>query len=89
MKKVNALELRQSLGKVLAQLERNGEPIVVEKGRKPVAALISLKDYHERFAEKAAREERDKLFEEMDKLRMRSVDPTPGGTILRELRYGE
>ena len=88
MKKVNALELRQSLGKVVESIQRTGEPILLEKGRKPVAVLISIKDFQERFAEKAAAEARSRIFEEMDDLAMRSVDPTPGIEVLRELRGG-
>jgi len=52
MKKTNALKIRQSLGKVLRELNRDGEPILVEKDRKPAAVLISLEDYQRRFADK-------------------------------------
>lgn len=86
MDKVNALELRQSLGKVLLKLQRNGEPIIVEKGRRPVAALISLKDFQERFVEKAAAEARLEIMAEMDRMARPSSDPTPAVEILRELR---
>jgi len=51
MKKTNALKIRQSLGKVLRELNRDGEPILVEKDRKPAAVLISLEDYQRRFAD--------------------------------------
>ena len=86
MKRVNALELRQSLGKVVAALERTGEPVILEKGRRPVAALISLRDFQERFVEKAAAEERARLLAEMDRLARPSKDRTPSVEILRELR---
>ena len=88
MKRVNALELRQSLGKVLAALAEDGEPIMIEKGRRPAAVLISLKDFRERFHEKDAAEERDRIMAHMEEL-VRSapnVDPRPGLEILRELR---
>jgi prevent-host-death family protein len=88
MKRVNALELRQSLGKVVAALQRNGEPIILEKRRRPVAVLISLRDFQERFVEKAAAEARARVLEEMDRVAIPSVDPTPGVEILRELRAG-
>src|SRR5947199_246946 len=54
MKSVNALTLRQSLGGVLRQLERGGEPILVQRGRQPAAVLISLRDYQERFVDREA-----------------------------------
>lgn len=88
MRRVNALELRQSLGKVVAALQRNGEPIILEKGRRPVAVLISLRDFQERFVEKAAAEARAQVLQEMDRLASTSADPTPGVEILRELRGG-
>lgn len=86
MKRVNALALRQSLGKVVAALERDGRPILLERGRRPVAVLISLKDFEERFVEQAASAARERLLEEMDALARRSTDPTPAVEILRELR---
>lgn len=88
MKRVNALELRQSLGKVLASLQKTGEPILVEKGRQPVAVLISLQDFRERFHEKDAAEERDRLIAEMDELARNApiVDHTPLIQVIREMR---
>lgn len=86
MKSVNALELRQSLGKVVASLLRTGEPILLEKGRKPVAVLISLRDFHERFVERDAAEARSALLEEMNRLARPSVDRAPAIDILRNLR---
>ena len=55
METVNALELRQSPGKVLDQLERGGEPILVCRRRTPATALMSLKDYRERFVDRGRR----------------------------------
>jgi PHD/YefM family antitoxin component YafN of YafNO toxin-antitoxin module len=86
MERINALQLRQSLGKVVSKLQRNGEPILVERGRKPVGVLISLKDFQERFVEKAATEAREQVLREMDGLARESSDRTPAMEILRELR---
>jgi len=87
MKKVNALGLRQSLGKVVAALERDGEPILLEKGRQPVGVIVSLRDFRERFAEKVASEERAQILEEMDRLATRSRDRRTAVEILRGLRH--
>ena len=86
MKTVNALELRQSLGKVLAQLEREGKPILVCRRRTPAAALVSLKDYRERFVDREADEQRRRVVARLRKLRFQS--PATGSTLdlLRELR---
>ena len=83
---VNALELRQSLGKVLDQLERNGAPILVCRGRTPAAALVSLKDYRERFVDRDADDRRRQVVARLKQL---SFDPPATGTtldLLRDLR---
>ena len=41
MKTVNALQIRNNLGKVLQELEETGEPILLSKGRKVRAARPS------------------------------------------------
>jgi prevent-host-death family protein len=86
MRRVNALELRQSLGKVVRRLEKDGAPILLERGRRPVAVLISLRDFEERFVERAAAEARDALLAEIDSLVRDAADPTAAEDILRELR---
>jgi prevent-host-death family protein len=88
MRRVNALELRQSLGKVLGLLQRSGQPVVIEKRGREVAVLISLRDFRERFSEKAAADERDRLIAEMDALAASAtvVDKTPATQIIREMR---
>lgn len=86
MQKLNALQLRQSLGKAIETLHRTGEPILLEKGRKPVAVLISIQDFQERFVEVAAAEARDRILKDMDELARASQDETPAVEILREVR---
>jgi PHD/YefM family antitoxin component YafN of YafNO toxin-antitoxin module len=90
MRKVNALSVRQSLGKVLRELQRTGEPILVEKDRKPAAVLITLRDFHERFVERNAAEERRRITEEILAFRQRpargDADRRAAPEILREIR---
>ncbi len=86
MKKVNALELRQSLGKVLAALEKHGEPILLERGRKPVGVIVSLQDFQQRFVEKSASAARQKILDAIDELATTSQDHTSAVKILRKLR---
>ncbi len=90
MKKVNALSMRQSLGKVLRELERTGEPILVEKGRRPAAVLITLRDFNERFVDRAAAEERRRVVSEILAFRQRparaDADRRSAVEILREIR---
>ena len=65
MKTTNAIDVRRSLGRVLAELEDGGEPVVVERTGKPVAVLVSIRDFRERFGDATAREEREALVEEI------------------------
>ncbi len=65
MKEVSAVDLRQSLGRVAKSLERDGEPILLTLGGKPVGVIVSLKDFEERFALEQARAARAELIEEI------------------------
>lgn len=87
MKKVNALTLRQSFGKVLKELEKNGEPILLEKGREPRAVLISIKDFQERFVDRVAADERRELVEDILAFqKKRPKVQKDSVSLLRELR---
>ena len=86
METVNALELRQSLGRVLDRLERDGGPILVCRRRTPAAALVSLRDYRERFVDREADERRRDVVARVRRLKFEP--PTAGTTldVLRDLR---
>lgn len=86
MKAVNALELRQALGRILRSLERDGAPVFIERRGQAAAVLISLKDYRERFVDHAADQERRAIVDRIRELQF----PRPGKKssldLLRELR---
>ncbi len=84
MKKVNALKLRQSLGAVLRMLDKTGEPILVEKDRKPRAVLISLDDFNTRFVDRTADAKRRALVDAI--LRMRLQAEKSSEALVRDLR---
>ena len=86
MKRVNALELRQSLGRVLRSLEKGGEPIIIERHRQPAAVLISLDDWKKRFADREADEQRKRIVEEIKKMNFKAPKGKTSLDILRELR---
>ena len=65
MKEITAVELRQSVKRVVSALAENGEPILLKVGDEPVAVLISLRDFRERFVLEAAADERRRLVEEI------------------------
>jgi len=88
MKSVNALELRQSLGRVLRQLERGGAPILVQRGRQPAAVLISLHDYQERFAERDADERRRAIVARIKAAQFTAPKGWTTLELLRDLRTG-
>lgn len=88
MRRINALELRHSLSKIIALLQKSGEPILLEKGRKPAAVIISLEDFQRRFVDKAAHEQRQRVLAEIVQNRRAAVDSTPAEVILREIRSG-
>ena len=86
MKKVNALELRQSVGKVLKALEKGGEPVMVERQRKPAAVLISIEDYEKRFADRDADEKRREIVERIRALKFSAPKGKTSLDLLREQR---
>jgi prevent-host-death family protein len=86
MKRINALEMRQSLGKVLRQLEKGSEPILVEQRRHPVAVLISIEDYQKRFADRDADEKRREVVARIRALRFRQPSGKTTLDLLRDLR---
>jgi prevent-host-death family protein len=86
MKRVNSAELRASIGNIVADIERNGQPIILEKHNQPVAVIISLKDFQERFVEKAALEARLSLADKIDTLARPSKNRASAEQILRDIR---
>jgi len=84
--KINALQLRQSFGKILKKLLSTDEPIIIEKGRVPVAVLISLKAFRERFIDYREQQKRMELLERFKNSAAKTSEDSL--KILRELRYG-
>jgi len=83
---INALKLRQSLGKVLDRVKRSDEPLIIEKGRKPIAVLISFKAFEERFVDYREDRKRQELLEAF---RRNAVKPAVNTLkAVREVRYG-
>ena len=86
MKTINALEIRNHLGAVLDDLEQNGEPILVSKGRKLRAVLITPEDFKIRFVDKQAEEERERLRSEIESSRRARAGESDSLSVLRALR---
>ncbi len=88
MKTVNALTVRNNLGKVLQDLEESKEPIFVEKGRKVRAVLITPEDFRRRFVDRQAEERKQDWMRRLEELRETRRGGTPSLEVLRALRGG-
>ena len=86
MRTVNALEIRNRLGAVLDDLERTGEPIILSKGRRPRAVLISMEYFNRRFVDRHAEDRQKQLLERVMAARAPGVPGPDSLTVLRELR---
>lgn len=90
MRTVNALKIRNNLGEVLDLLNNTGEPILVSKGRKLRAVLITPEQFKRRFLDYQAEERKRQLLETIKGLRDDSLEKKGSVEVLRELRgYGK
>ena len=86
MRTVNALDVRNRLGAILDDLERTGEPVVVNKGRRPRAVLISIEDFKRRFIDKQTEERQREILERVRSARAPGVGVMDSLAVLRALR---
>jgi len=86
MKHVNALEIRNRLGSVLDELEKTGEPVILDKGRRPRAVLISIDDFERRFVDRQTEDKKKDLLRRVRMSRAKAIGGADSLTILRELR---
>jgi len=86
VKTVNALKIRNNLGEVLDLLNNTGEPILVSKGRKLRAVLITPEQFKRRFLDYQAEERKRQLLETIRGLRDDSLEKRGSVEVLRELR---
>ena len=86
MKTVNALKIRNNLGEVLELLTKTGEPIMVSKGRQIRAVLITPEQFQKRFLDYQAEEQKKRLFETINCLRVNSLETKSSVDVLRKLR---
>jgi PHD/YefM family antitoxin component YafN of YafNO toxin-antitoxin module len=86
MEEVNALKIRNNLGKILDQLNETGEPILVSKDRKLRAVLVTPEDFEKRFLDYRIKEDKERLLNSMLALRKKKKEPVESIEILRQLR---
>ena len=86
MKTVNALKIRNHLGEVLEELNKTGKPILVSKGRKIQAVLITPEQFQRRFLDYQAEEKKKKLIEAIQSMKAKRKGTKNSLDVLRELR---
>lgn len=86
MERVNALKLRNNLGEILDRLTAKGDPILISKGRKVRAVLVTPEDFERRFLDVMAQEEKDRLLDLFRSLRKRKKESIQSLKVLRQLR---
>ena len=86
MKTVNALKIRNHLGEVLDDLNKTGKPILISKGRKIRAVLITPEQYQRRFLDHQAEEKKKHMLETIKGLRAKGRGSKDSVELLRELR---
>ncbi len=87
---VNALKLRNNLGDILDRIDRDKEPVIITKGRKVRAVMITPEQFKARFLDLQAEEERTALLKAISDMRAGTTGDKSSLDILRELRgYGE
>lgn len=86
MERINALKLRNNLGEILDRLSATGEPILISKGRKIRAVLVTPEDFEKRFLDVKAREEKERLLQLFKSLRKQRKESLQSLKVLRQLR---
>lgn len=86
MKEVTVLTLRKRLGEILEQLEKTGEPVLVSKGRKARAVMITLGQFEQRFLVYQAEEKKRDLLAKIEASRSARIGRKSSVDVLRALR---
>jgi len=86
METVNALKIRNNLGEVLERLDATGEPVLISKGRKVRAVLVTPEDFERRFLDVKAAEAKQRLLKRIKNLRMKKKESIVSTQLLRQMR---
>lgn len=86
MKEVTALTLRNRLGEILEQLRKTGEPVLVSKGRKAGAVMITPEQFEQRFLVYQAEEKKRELLAKVRASRSARIGRKTSLEVLREMR---
>jgi len=86
MEEVNALTLRNRLGEILDRLEKKEEPILISKGRKIKAVLVTPAQFERRFLDWQTEDKKKKLLTAILKLRKKRRGTETSLSVLRTIR---
>ncbi len=86
MEEVNALKLRNNLGEILDRLRDKGEPILISKGRKIRAVLVTPDQFEKRFLDWQAEEQQKRFLKTVAQLKKKSKSRLDSLSVLRQLR---
>jgi len=86
METVNALKVRNHFGEILERLNKTGEPILISKGRRIQAVLVTPDQFQRRFLDVLSAEERKRFLDDIRDLRKRKKADQSSIDVLRQLR---
>ena len=86
MEEVNALKIRNHLCEILDRLDDKGEPILISKGRKIRAVLVTPEQFEKRFLDYQTQQEKERLLDSLKGLRKKRKGKQSSLAVLRRLR---
>lgn len=87
MKEINALKLRNHLGEIIEDLNKTGEPVLISKGRKIRAVMITPEQYERRFLDYQAEEKKKSILQAVEALKADGIGHERDSVaVLRSLR---
>jgi len=86
MEEVNALKLRNNLGEILDRLRDKGEPILVSKGKKLRAVLVTPEQFEKRFLDWQVEAQRKRFLNNVASLKKKKKNRLESLEVLRQMR---
>ena len=86
MEQVNALKIRNNLGEILDRLTATGEPILISKGRKIRAVLVTPEQFEKRFLDWQTKQDKERFINTIHNLKRKKEGTQSSLEVLRRLR---
>ena len=86
MEEIDVIKLRNNLGEILDRQQDKGESIMISKGRKIRAVLVTPEQFERRFLDWQAAEQQKCFLETVAGLKKKKNSRLNSLTILRQLR---